>query len=182
MLISENLGAKVYGEYDLIIVGAGPVSCAATISAARNGMKTLIIDRFNCLGGTKCAWDSVKMPLTRIFRCRKSLMQQAFPIFWRDAEKPRKISKKSRFTCANVTKDTLKTYRFKRAFCWNWRKGWDSNPCAIARKLISRNCKSVSVYPSVSLISAYFRQLVTTVLPFPGKMHGFCKAGGTGGH
>ena len=137
MLISENLGAKVYGEYDLIIVGAGPVSCAATISAARNGMKTLIIDRFNCLGGTKCAWDSVKMPLTRIFRCRKSLMQQAFPIFWRDAEKPRKISKKSRFTCANVTKDTLKTYRFKRAFCWNWRRGWDSNPCAIARKLIS---------------------------------------------
>ena len=56
------------------------------------------------------------MPLTRIFRCPKSLMQQAFPGFWRDAEKPWKISKKSRLACANATKNTLKTYRFKRVF------------------------------------------------------------------
>ena len=67
MFITENLETRVYGEYDVIVVGAGPAGCAAAISAARNGMKTLIIDRFNCLGGTKCAWDSVKMPLTRIF-------------------------------------------------------------------------------------------------------------------
>ena len=58
-----------------------------------------------------------KMPLTRIFRCRKSIVQQAFPGFWRDAEKPWKISKKSRIACANATKNTLKTYRFKRVFC-----------------------------------------------------------------
>ena len=44
-------------------------------------------------------------------------MQQAFPGFWRDAEKPRKISKKSRLACANATKNTFKTYRFKRVFC-----------------------------------------------------------------
>ena len=48
------------------------------------------------------------MPLTRIFRCPKSLMQQAFPGFWRDAEKPRKISKKSRPACANATKTRSK--------------------------------------------------------------------------
>ena len=51
MFITENLETRVYGEYDVIVVGAGPAGCAAAISAARNGMKTLIIDRFNCLGG-----------------------------------------------------------------------------------------------------------------------------------
>ena len=35
-------------------------------------------------------------------------MQQAFPGFWRDAEKPWKISKKSLLACANATKNTLK--------------------------------------------------------------------------
>lgn len=51
MFITEKLETKVYGEYDVIVVGAGPAGCAAAISAARNGMKTLIIDKFNCLGG-----------------------------------------------------------------------------------------------------------------------------------
>ena len=51
MVIKESFETKVYGEYDVIVVGAGPAGCAAAISAARNGMKTLIIDKFNCLGG-----------------------------------------------------------------------------------------------------------------------------------
>lgn len=49
--IKESFETKVYGEYDIIVVGAGPAGCAAAISAARCGMKTLIIDKFNCLGG-----------------------------------------------------------------------------------------------------------------------------------
>lgn len=51
MFITENLKTEVYGEYDVIVVGAGPAGCGAAISAARCGMKTLIIDKFNCLGG-----------------------------------------------------------------------------------------------------------------------------------
>lgn len=51
MFIKESFETKVYGEYDIIVVGAGPAGCGAAISAARNGMKTLIIDKFNCLGG-----------------------------------------------------------------------------------------------------------------------------------
>lgn len=35
-------------------------------------------------------------------------MQQAFPGFWRDAEKPWKTSKKSRLACANATKKRSK--------------------------------------------------------------------------
>lgn len=53
-----------------------------------------------------------------------------------------------------------------------WRRGWDSNPCALARKLISSSCKAGSLCPSLSLISANFPQLVTALLPLPRKMHG----------
>ena len=53
--IEESLRTQVYGEYDAIVVGAGPAGCAAGLSCARGGLKTLIIDRFNCLGG---AWTT----------------------------------------------------------------------------------------------------------------------------
>ena len=49
--ITEHFETKVYGEYDVIVVGAGPAGCGAAIGAAREGMKTLIIDKNNCLGG-----------------------------------------------------------------------------------------------------------------------------------
>ena len=51
--ISENLKTSVYGEYDVIVVGGGPAGCGAAIACGRMGLKTLIIEKFNCLGG---AW------------------------------------------------------------------------------------------------------------------------------
>ena len=63
-----------------------------------------------------------------------------------------------------------------------WRRERDSNPRGIAPKLISSSCKAGSLCPSLSLISAIFSELVTAFLPLPRKMHGFCKAEGTGGH
>ena len=51
--ISENLNTPIYGEYDVIIVGGGPAGCGAAIACGRRGLKTLIIEKFNCLGG---AW------------------------------------------------------------------------------------------------------------------------------
>ncbi len=53
MVINETLTTPVSGEYDAIVVGAGPAGCGAAIAMGRSGMKTLLIEKFNCLGG---AW------------------------------------------------------------------------------------------------------------------------------
>ena len=46
---------KVYGSYDVIVVGGGPAGFAAAISSVRNGAKTIIIERFPFFGGTATA-------------------------------------------------------------------------------------------------------------------------------
>jgi len=53
--ISEKLQTPVRGEYDAIVVGAGPAGCGAAIACGRSGLKTLLIEKFNCLGG---AWTT----------------------------------------------------------------------------------------------------------------------------
>ena len=55
MVIHETLTTPVLGEYDAIVVGAGPAGCGAAIALGRSGMKTLLIEKFNCLGG---AWTT----------------------------------------------------------------------------------------------------------------------------
>ena len=47
----ENLKTQINGNYDVIVVGGGPAGCGAALASARCGMKTLIIERSNCLGG-----------------------------------------------------------------------------------------------------------------------------------
>jgi hypothetical protein len=43
-------------ETDVIVVGGGPAGIGAALAATRNGAKTILIDRFGCLGGlqTQC--------------------------------------------------------------------------------------------------------------------------------
>ncbi len=42
-------------DVDVLVVGGGPAGVGAAFSAARNGMKTLVIEQFNCLGGVATA-------------------------------------------------------------------------------------------------------------------------------
>jgi len=46
---------KVYGNYDVIVVGGGPAGFAAALSSVRNGANTIIIERFPFFGGTATA-------------------------------------------------------------------------------------------------------------------------------
>ncbi len=41
----------VWGEYDVVVAGAGPAGVVAALAAGRNGAKTLIVEQTNALGG-----------------------------------------------------------------------------------------------------------------------------------
>lgn len=49
--ITENLKTPVAGEYDVIVVGAGPAGIGAALASARCGMKTLLVERTATVGG-----------------------------------------------------------------------------------------------------------------------------------
>lgn len=51
MNIIENITTPVVGEYDVIVIGGGTAGSVAGIAAAREGARTLVIERENYLGG-----------------------------------------------------------------------------------------------------------------------------------
>ena len=50
--ISLQKTAPVVGSYDVVVCGGGVAGVAAAVSAARAGMKTALIERQGCFGGT----------------------------------------------------------------------------------------------------------------------------------
>ncbi len=47
----EARDVEVRGEYDVLVVGGGPAGIAASIAAAREGARTMLIERYGFLGG-----------------------------------------------------------------------------------------------------------------------------------
>ena len=48
---TNSSNVKESYEADLLVVGGGPAGVCAAVSAARKGVKVLLIDNGNCLGG-----------------------------------------------------------------------------------------------------------------------------------
>lgn len=55
IMYNYNKTLTEVGEFDVIVVGSGSAGSPAAISAARNGAKTLLIERMPFLGGTSTA-------------------------------------------------------------------------------------------------------------------------------
>ncbi len=51
MKISFTKELESYGEYDVVVIGGGPAGVCAAVSAARKGMKTVVVEAAPSLGG-----------------------------------------------------------------------------------------------------------------------------------
>ncbi len=88
----------VLDEYDLVVSGGGPGGVAAAISAARLGVKVLLVEALGCLGGTGtsglvCSWtnmsDGNNMLVQGLFleiltkmQEKRGLIRKGDPISW----------------------------------------------------------------------------------------------------
>jgi len=53
--LQQKLNVPIIGEYDVVVAGGGPAGIGAAVSAARQGLKTLLVERYGFLGG---AWTA----------------------------------------------------------------------------------------------------------------------------
>ena len=60
--IREDLQTKVLMEADVVVVGGGPGGHSAAIAASRNGMKTVLVERYGHLGGMATGGIVIQIP------------------------------------------------------------------------------------------------------------------------
>jgi hypothetical protein len=60
--IQENLKTNICAEADVLVVGGGPGGHSAAVAAARNGVKTILIERYGHLGGMATGGIVIQIP------------------------------------------------------------------------------------------------------------------------
>jgi hypothetical protein len=60
--IRENLDTKILAEADVLVVGGGPGGHSAAIAAARNGARTVLLERYGHLGGMATGGIVIQIP------------------------------------------------------------------------------------------------------------------------
>ena len=60
--VQENLKTDIYAEADVVVVGGGPGGHSAAVAAARNGVKTILIERYGHLGGMSTGGIVIQIP------------------------------------------------------------------------------------------------------------------------
>ena len=63
----------IAGSCDVLVAGGGPAGFAAAVSAARNGAKTVLLEKNQCLGGI---WTAGLMPWIIDFQNKSGIMQE----------------------------------------------------------------------------------------------------------
>ena len=76
MFVSENNKIPVIDSYDVIVCGGGPSGIISAVAAARNGAKTLLIERYGFVGGM--ASSALVTPIS-IFKKNKKLIIDGIP-------------------------------------------------------------------------------------------------------
>jgi len=64
---------QIAGRCDVLVAGGGPAGFAAALSAARNGAKTVLLEKNQCLGGI---WTAGLMPWFIDFQNKTGIMQE----------------------------------------------------------------------------------------------------------
>ncbi len=73
MRLEEAERLKPYGSFDVVVAGGGTAGAVAAIAAARNGVKTLVVEQFGFLGGSGAA--ALVMPMMPNHVERKPLVR-----------------------------------------------------------------------------------------------------------
>lgn len=61
-ILEEKRKTPVRFKADVIVAGGGPAGLATALAAARNGAKTILVERYNCLGGLATAGLVITLP------------------------------------------------------------------------------------------------------------------------
>lgn len=124
----------VFCETDVIVVGGGPSGIAAALAASRNGAKTVLIERFGCLGGlqTQCFQMFFSFIDPAI---HGGIMQEiltrleeggAMPKL-KDTPAPTDESLFHRLIAATKGKDKIPKRMYERAgYWWKWGRQFDT--------------------------------------------------------